>query len=255
MNEMMDKIWQWNQPQLFSLFVTVIIIIIISLVAYYKVSKVKPHEAPKGIAFVVEAYVSGIDNNLNDVFEGKLSKSKPYLFVLATFLVVGNMLVVFGLEPIASSYSIPFILAISSWLGIFVIGGIYQKIRYLKKYLNPLEIPGAFSPLISLSLRLYGNIVGGGVIMFLIYTIFGYAWTLISPNHQWYFFSVIFTPIFHIYFDLFDTLLQCYIFTLLTSIYWLSEVSEGEKEKGTETKGVKNFLSKLKLKRKTNAIY
>lgn len=223
----------WNQPQLLSLLVTVVVILIISIIVYVKVSRVKEDQAPKGVAQIAEAYVCLIDNTFDDTTGGdKIQKSRLYIFTLATFILVGNLTAMIGLEPIVTSYSIPFTLALMSWFGIFIVGAIYQKVRYLRSFINPLDLPGKVSPLISLSFRIYGNVIGGTTVIFLVYSLFGYFWTLIpgigAGNHEWYFLALLVSPALHFYFDLFGSTLQAYIFTLLTTVYWVVEASEAE---------------------------
>ncbi|ADE19690.1 F0F1 ATP synthase subunit A [Mycoplasma crocodyli] len=223
----------WNQPQLFSLFITAIIIMIISLIVFFKVRKAKPEEAPSGLLLITEAYVGVVENSFNTSTNGKISKARYYIFTLATFLLVGNLVSIFGLEPITTSYSVPFVLALASWLGIYVVGFAYQKWRFFKKYINIIEVVGQFAPLISLGFRIYGNIIGGGTIVFMIYLVCGMLWRLIPglENHEWYFFAPIITPFFHIYFDLLGAFIQAYVFSLLTTIYWVNESEVEIKEK------------------------
>ncbi|QGZ97667.1 F0F1 ATP synthase subunit A [Mycoplasma sp. NEAQ87857] len=231
-------------PQLISLIVTVIIIFALSLTAYIKVKKVKPNEAPKGVALIAEAYIGGIESQLDDTFGNNLAKSRVYILTLGTFLLVGNLTTVLGFEPIVTSYSVPFTLALASWLGIFVCGAVYRKWKYLFQLINPLELVGKVSPLISLSFRIYGNIIGGSTVIFMIYALLGY---LVGPtipgstSGPLVFFAPIITPALHFYFDLFGSTLQAYIFTLLTAVYWLVESGTAEEEKPK-----KSLLTKVK---------
>ncbi|SJZ43007.1 F0F1 ATP synthase subunit A [Mycoplasmopsis verecunda] len=251
----------WNQPQLLSLLVTVLVILIISIVVYIKVSKVKENEAPKGIAQIAEAYVGMIDNTFEDTTGGdKVQKSRLYIFTLATFILIGNLTAVFGLEPIVTSYSVPFTLAIASWLGIFIVGAIYQRTKYLKSFLNPLDLPGKVSPLVSLSFRIYGNVIGGTTVIFLVYSLFGYFWTKIpgigANNHEWYFLAMVISPVLHFYFDIFGSTLQAYIFTLLTTVYWVVEASTPEKSTDLSNKtDKKKLIQKAEEWTSAQAIY
>ncbi|UUD35903.1 F0F1 ATP synthase subunit A [Mycoplasmopsis citelli] len=255
MNNIADKLWSWNQPQLLSLVVTVLVIFILSIIAYKSIKKVKPHQAPKGAALIAEMYLGGLDQMIDESIEDKLPKARHYIVTLFSMLLVGNLLSIFGLEPIGTSYSIPLTLCIATWLGIFVVGFIYQKLRYLKKYLNPFEAIGAIAPLISLGFRLYGNLIGGGVVLFLLYSLFGHLWEML-PNlsgHRWYFIAPVITPVFHFYFDIFDGLIQSYVFTILTLSYWMNEV--GEEQAPHPLKNQTNNFKRVKISQKLKAIY
>ncbi|WP_029608856.1 F0F1 ATP synthase subunit A [Mycoplasma simbae] len=216
----------WNQPQLLSLAVTVLIILIISLVVFIKIKKgSQVNKAPSATQLVAETYVNMLDNAYDDTASGKLPWARFYIFALATFLLIGNMLGLIGLEPIASSYSITLTLALITFIGIYLVGIWYQRLWYFFRYIrNPAEILGQFSPLIALSCRMFGNITGGAVIMASVYYAAGWAWSLIFPGPQLYFFATIVTPWMHMFFDIFGAAIQTLIFTVLTTIYWTNEV-------------------------------
>ncbi|EFF41107.1 F0F1 ATP synthase subunit A [Mycoplasmopsis alligatoris] len=240
----------WNQPQLFSLVITTLIICIVSVIIFVKARKIKPSQSPTGIVLIAEAYVGMVENNFLSSTDGKLSKAKYYIFTLASFLLVGNLVSILGLEPISTSYSIPLVLALSSWIGIYVVGLTYRKLRFLKKYINVLEVIGQFAPLISLGFRVYGNIIGGGSIVLLIYLVCGIIWTKLPgmAEHEWYFFAPIITPFLHMYFDLLGAVIQAYVFTLLTTIYWVNEMPTSEEEaKMNEKKNIKTYKVKQEI--------
>ncbi|TNK87839.1 F0F1 ATP synthase subunit A [Mycoplasmopsis pullorum] len=233
----------WNQPQLLSLVVTIIIIFIISLIVFIKSQQQKANKAPQGTILVVEGYINIFDNTFEDATEGKLKKSRMYLFTLVTFLLVGNLVVILGFEPIATSYSVTFTLGLSTFIGIYVVALIYQKWRIIKKYKNPIDFIGQFSPLISISFRIFGNIIGGSTIMYLIYYLLGYVWQItFHTSTPFHFFAPVITPLLHLYFDVFGAFIQAYVFTILTIIYRINEVEE-ETPKAKKT----NKKSKIKV--------
>ncbi|WP_027120918.1 F0F1 ATP synthase subunit A [Mycoplasmopsis lipofaciens] len=233
MDKLLSNLWEWNQPQLLSLVVTLLICLILSLTTYIMIKKYsQPDKAPKGFVLIMEGYVQAIDSMYNESTGGKMPSARIYILGLATFLLIGNLLGLIGLEPVVTSYSVPFTLALISWLGIYVVGLLYQRFRFFKRYLNPIESIGQFAPLISLSFRIFGNIIGGSTILFLIYYFFGWIWTLLpgQANNAWYLFAVPITPILHMYFDMFGAVIQALVFTTLTTIYWSRETEEETKK-------------------------
>ncbi len=78
----------------------------------------------------MEGYVNYIDNVYDDNTDRKIPKARFYVFGLATFLLLGNLLGLIGLEPVTTSYSIALTFGLMSWLGIYVTGLIYQKWRF-----------------------------------------------------------------------------------------------------------------------------
>ena len=219
------------QPQLISIIFVTLILLVFSIFIYKKVKKQDFKKPPKGILLFAEQYVLGFDNLFTDVTEGKVNRTAPYIFALVSFLIVGNLMGLFGLEPVTSSYSVTLTLAVISWLGIFVVGLVYEKLRFFKKYLNPIELISQFAPLISLSFRIFGNIIGGSTIIFLLYYFTGWIWSFIPYIGNLNLLGVIIAPAFHMYFDIFSGLVQAFVFTLLTMIYWTIEAKEPPKKK------------------------
>jgi F-type H+-transporting ATPase subunit a len=69
--------------------------------------------------------------------------------------------------------------------------------------LFPLNVIGSFSTPVSMAFRLFGNILGGLIIMNLVYS----ALPLFVP-----------VPL-HFYFDIFAGILQAFIFVMLTAVF------------------------------------
>jgi F-type H+-transporting ATPase subunit a len=104
-----------------------------------------------------------------------------------------------------------------------VVGIMYQKFRFLKKFINPLEMIGQFAPLISISFRMFGNMIGGSTLMYLVYAFASYIWQNVPGVGQFNLLGSLIAPPLHFYFDLFDGLIQGFVFTLLTLVYWSLE--------------------------------
>lgn len=246
MKEFADKFFSTKlQPQIFTILLVTLILVIFAIVIYIKTKKQKVNEAPSGLLLFTEQYVMGVDALFTDVTEGKFKKPAPYIFTLLTFLLLGNLMGLVGLEPPASSYSVTLMLALVSWIGIYVSGLMYQKLRFFRKFLvNPIDLIGQFSPLIAMSFRLFGNLIAGSVILYLIYAITGFVWGHIPVIGEFNLLGSVIAPVFHIYFDIFDGLIQAFVFTLLTMIYWTLEAETPEhKPKKVKNKKIRNALA------------
>ena len=216
------------QPQIFSLMLVVFILIAISIVVYVKVKKQKPNKAPTRIVYFAEQYAMGVNNLFKNTMQGKLNKSEPYIFTLLSFLLVGNLISLVGFDAISTSYSVTLTLALVAWIGIYVVGIMYQKISFFRRYLNPIGIITQIAPLISLSFRIFGNIIGGATIMYLLYSITGYIWSYIPIIGEFNLLGPIIAPSLHVYFDIFSGVIQAFVFTLLTMVYWSLEAKPGK---------------------------
>lgn len=251
----------WNHKQLISLIAVVLICLIFSLVVYIKLKKEsKVDKAPAGLLFVMEGYVKYIDKAFDETSDNKIPKARFYIFGLAGFLLVGNLIGLIGLEPITTSFSVAITLGFISWSGIYITGFIYQKHRYFNKYKNPIESIGQFIPLISISFRIFGNIIGGNVLMFLVYFFFAKVWAkmtgqpdfdeALANNKAWPLLAPIVTPFLHMYFDLFSVFIQATVFCLLTTVWWSSEADvevvekKDKKNKNNEAEIVSKMTTK-----------
>lgn len=196
-------------------FLVVILLAIFTFVVNSKLKKAKADEVPSNFLNVVEILVEAIDN----LVEGNMGKHNvkrfgPYIFTLALFIGVANLLGLLGLTPPTSDYSVTLSLALITFVltqyWTFKNGGGF--VGYLKSFgdpvplLAPLNVIGELANPVSLSFRLFGNVMSGGIILTLLYSWLGY----LAP--------VIATPL-HAYFDVFSGLLQTFIFIMLTMIF------------------------------------
>jgi F-type H+-transporting ATPase subunit a len=76
--------------------------------------------------------------------------------------------------------------------------------KYLRSLLNPLNLIGELARPVSLSFRLFGNILAGMILMTLLYSMAPIFLRFIVP-----------VPL-HFYFDIFSGILQAYVFCVLS---------------------------------------
>lgn len=142
---------------------------------------------------------------------GEAGKSYvPYLTTVLLYIGVANIIGLFGMKSPTKDLNVTIALAVMS-IVLVEAAGIHHK--GVKKWLHhftepvaivtPINILEVFTRPLSLCMRLFGNVLGAFVIMELI--------KIVVP--------VILPAVFSIYFDLFDGLLQAYVFVFLTSMY------------------------------------
>ena len=161
---------------------------------------------------------------------GKLMFLGNWFFTLFLFILISN---ISGLFPVirtpTADWSMTFGLALVTLVLIQVMGIKYRKSTYFKDLFSPLPwwfpIPlflpinliGELAKPISLSFRLFGNMLAGLIMMSLIYALVPIFVQFVVPSFL------------HAYFDLFSGVLQAYIFVTLsmTFISGAAEVQEG----------------------------
>ena len=195
---------------------------------------------PKGPQAILETGVEFLNNFSKNQFGSFAKYLGPYMGALFLFIVTANIIGVispveikafgyefippFPIRPPTRDINVTAAFAAISILLVIVCGLAARGLRgWLKNFLSPIPLMLPFNildygtRLLSLALRLFGNILGGYVMMGLIEGILPVALPMI----------------FSLYFDFFDGMLQAGIFVFLTSLY-ISEaviVHEHSKEK------------------------
>ena len=153
------------------------------------------------------------------------------LFYLFLFIFVSN---IFGLVPysftITSSFILTFFLASTHFIGITLIGIIHRRWNFagmffpegvpviLAPLIFPIEIISYFSRVLSLSVRLFANMMSGHALLKIL---IGFSWTMLCTGPVYvllaFFPWAIVTMV--MYLELLIAFLQAYVFVMLTAIY------------------------------------
>ncbi|NLB32343.1 MAG: F0F1 ATP synthase subunit A [Tissierellia bacterium] len=193
-----------------SLLIIAIVLIVFALLVNSKVKKAKFEEAPSGLLNIMELFVETMDGMVKDNIGEKFISMSPFMLTLITLIAVSNLSGLFGLTPPTSDYGVTLTLALIVFLivqisHIISVGGFFKYLKSLTKpyiLMTPINIISEISNPISMSFRLFGNVLSGVLITGLLYGSLGYFAPLVTPLH--------------IYFDIFVGLLQAFIFTMLT---------------------------------------
>ena len=222
----MENIHIVIQPELvFSLIIMTILSIFFVLVGR-KVKVADPTKRPKGVVLVCETGVKIIQAYMETLMPSKFSKNYyPYFAMMFIYIFISNISGLFGFEAPTSNYSITLAITIITFT-LIQYNALKTKgvFTYIKDIIwPPTNILGTLAPLISLSMRLFGNIVAGSILLSLIYSFTGYlSQYVINFN----FLGPVIAPIFHAYFDVFAGFIQTLVFVTLSSILISLEASE-----------------------------
>ena len=137
---------------------------------------------------------------------------RNYIGSLFLFLIVANLSGLLGLRPPTADYGVTLPLGLITFVLIQFNNIKYNKIEAFTglfkplPFLFPINLIGEIAAPFSISLRLFGNVLSGTVIMGLIYgLLYKIAWAW--PGFL------------HIYFDVFSGAIQAYVFCMLTMVY------------------------------------
>ena len=133
------------------------------------------------------------------------------------YLICANLSGLIGFDGPTSNYSITLAITLITF-GLIQWNALKKKggFTYIKDIVwPPTNIPGVLSPLISLSMRLFGNIMSGTILMGLVYSLTGWISSFIIPFN---FLGPVIAPVLHAYFDVFSGCIQTLVFVTLSSI-------------------------------------
>lgn len=238
MKELLMKVLHYfsetAKPELIASLIVMFIIAVVAIVFGCATKKADPKKAPKGLALVAETVVSFVDNQIKDNLGTVYQRFTPYMVFLYAYIPVAFVIGLLGLPSPMTYFTIPLCLGLVTWIGIQISAIYYQKLDYLKGFTSPLptwmpvfvpiNILSKFAPLLSLSMRLFGNAISGYILMFLVYWATGLASEAVVGIAGLNIFGVILAPVLHAYFDAFSAFVQTVIFTTLTMLLIATEV-------------------------------
>lgn len=199
-----------------SVVVTWIIMAILTVLSICLVRNLKVENIDRK-QLALELVIGGIYN----FFEGIVGKQGrryiPYLISVGLYIAVANLIGLVGFKPPTKDLNVTVALAVMS-IVLIEYAGIHQRGMkgWLKSFAEPMAIIAPINVLeifirpLSLCMRLFGNVLGSFVVMELI--------------------KIIVAPIipiaFSVYFDIFDGLIQAYVFVFLTSLFMKEAIEE-----------------------------
>ena len=204
------------QPEIVNVTIVCIVLSILGIIIGYKAKKADFRENPKGLLLLGEMFVETIEK----LVESTMGKANlgfvPYIGSLVIFLAVSNLLGLVGLKPPLSNYNVALAMALASVTLMHInnirfngIGGYIKGYFEPLGFLFPINLLGELSTPISLSFRIFGNILSGLIVTTLAYSALNSLSVFITP---------FLAPALHIYFDVFSGLIQMFVFVMLTMI-------------------------------------
>lgn len=195
------------------MLIVMLVIIGFSLAANFVVKRADPLEPPTGFQNVAELVVEKLDGMVSATMGKNAAAFANYIGMLFMFILLSNISGLFGLRPPTADYGVTLPLGLITFTLIHFNKFKYQKVSGVIKGLcnpwvfwAPINIIGDVAVPISISLRLFANVLSGTVMMALIYG-------LLSKI------AIIWPAALHFYFDLFSGAIQTYVFCMLTMTY------------------------------------
>ncbi|MGL4362115.1 MAG: F0F1 ATP synthase subunit A [Cellulosilyticaceae bacterium] len=202
--------------------VTWVVILALTLIGLYVRHRVKNFKIVPDTKFQVAVeYFVGMMSDFTASTMGEKNRHFAYFYgPMFLFILLSNLTGLIGLRPPTADIATTFALSLTTFFMIHGYGVRAKGGKYFKGFLEPiplllpLNIIGELANPISLSFRLFGNILGGTIIMGLYYNMMPWFMKIGIPS------------VLHSYFDIFAGALQTLIFVMLSMTFVSSAMEE-----------------------------
>ena len=188
-------------------------IVILLLLLFGFMATRKKTVVPKAFQVVGELFVSQFYGLTEDALDKKMAeKYGPLICSLFLFMLLSNWLgIIPHLEEPTKDLNTPLALGlmgfvIAHWAGIKTKGFKAYAKEYFEPifFMMPLNLIGELAKIVSISFRLFGNIMGGSIIILVV---------------SYLTYSIVLPPLLNAFFGLFVGTIQAFVFTMLTVVY------------------------------------
>ena len=224
-------------PTLVNSLIVIIILMIFFMICGFTIKKADPMKPSTGLMAFIEIIYSSVLEFASNSVGDKAIRYIPYLLTIAAYLAIANTIGLFGLTAPTTEFSVTLSVVLVTLTYIMLSGVIAKGLGgYLKdKFIGdvpwpmlilffPLNIIGELSKIISMSFRLFGNIMSGALLLGLVSQFFAWLFSL-TPIVG--FVLPIANLFLNAYFDIFAGLMQTFVFCTLMMI-WIQGATERE---------------------------
>jgi F-type H+-transporting ATPase subunit a len=170
---------------------------------------------PKGAQNVFELVVSGLEEFMVDVTGEEGRAFFPFIASIFLFIMLCNLIgLIPGFLSPTSNINTTLALALCTFFYTHYLGVKYHGAKYIKHFLGPIpalaplffiiEIVGHFARVLSLTLRLFGNIMGEDIVLTILLLLAG----------------MFLAPLPMMFLAVFTSVVQAFVFTLLSMMYF-----------------------------------
>lgn len=210
----------WITTTHVGLLIVTLLILVLMLVGRHKIVHADPAARPGTLQNMLEMFVQMMDNMVDTIMGKKGHRFKNWICIVFMFMLLCNISGLFGLRPPTADYGVTLPLGLITFAIIQFSGLKAKKFNHVKALfqptpiLFPINLIGEVAVPLSLSLRLFGNIMSGTILMGLLYGLLPSALTVGIP------------AVVHVYCDIFSGAIQTYVFCMLSTVYINDKISD-----------------------------
>jgi len=220
------------------------IISIFSFIIYSKSKEIDPLKKPKGIMLIAEWLVSTIQRLLATNMGSYFRYLEPYFLTVMLYIFIGFIFGLTGLPSPISYYLNTFTIVLTAFVLIHFHALKTNGFKYFKRFIEPfvvflpINVVTVWTPLVSMSFRIFGNILAGIILMTLLYGFLGYlssvVFSFLPAGINSIFIAPFIAPWLHLYFDLFSAFIQTIVFISLAMLLIAQEGPSKTSEKSED---------------------
>ena len=234
---MFDNFFKLDIPgEVISSLIVMLIVILLAIFIGIRAHFQDPLKKPKGLLHITEIGVNYFDNFVKDITGSALPNFGGFIMGVACYLFIAFIFGLTGLPSPVTYMAVPLSLGLTTFLLIHVISARYTKLAYFKRYIDPMPVflpvnlLSMWAPLLSLTLRLFGNAIAGWALLTIVEVGLRDAsaaiFSFVPAGWNEMFLAPIPLAVLHAYFDLFSGLIQTIVFISLTAIFIGQEIPE-----------------------------
>lgn len=203
-----------------ALLIISVVLIIFAIAANRVIKKADPDDTPGGFQNFVELITDMLGGMVKKSMGDNAPRFVNYISAVFIFILVCNISGLFGLRAPTADYGVTLPLGLITFCIINFCGIKKNKVKHFTALfepfalLFPINLIGELAVPLSLSLRLFGNVLSGTVMMGLLYGMLPIFLKLGIPAAC------------HIYFDIFSGCIQTYVFCMLTMTYVNDKIAD-----------------------------
>ncbi|MBQ8260842.1 MAG: F0F1 ATP synthase subunit A [Lachnospiraceae bacterium] len=208
----------WITTSHICLLIVLLVLTVFALCANKAMKKAS--DVPGNFQNVVELAVEMLDNMVKGTMGKNATGFRNYIGTIFIFILFSNISGLLGLRPPTADYGVTFPLGILTFTLVTFNKFKHQKVSGVIKGLcepwpfwAPINMIGDLAVPISLSLRLFANVLSGTIMMALIYGLLNWI-------------ALFWPAVLHVYFDMFSGAIQTYVFCMLTMTYISDAIGE-----------------------------
>lgn len=210
-------------------YLVMLIVIILAFIIYFVFRKKDPTKPEKGFAMIVCFMVEKLDGMVEDIMGKKYQGFGGYVLGLALYIGLSFFVSLMGLPGPMSNLGNTFAMGLWTFILIHANAIRANHWKYFKRYIDPspimlpINLLSMWAPLLSISLRIFGNALSGFTLMAIVYWALGKVSYMIfggimAAGPASIIVAPLITPVLHAYFDVFSGVIQTLIFMMLTMI-------------------------------------